>query len=97
MFVAVEVDDLIITGDDEDGKEELRTVLTDRFGKTDEDGKRYIDWESPVASFMGIRIDYNRKAGVMRLDIEKKIDALFVDFPYLSGWFTAVHATDVPP
>ena len=34
---------------------------------------------------MGIRVNYNRSEGVMALDIEKKVDALIVAFPYLTG------------
>ena len=84
LFVAAEVDDLIITGDDVAGMAKIKSFLVEKYGKVDAQGVRYVDWESPVASFLGIDIQYDRAAGELTMSVRQKIDDLLEKFPYLS-------------
>ena len=34
-------------------------------------------WDECVNSFLGMRMSYNQKAGVLKMDVENKIDCFF--------------------
>ena len=67
ILVASEVDDLIITGTDSEGIENLKAGLVKRF-KIDD-----TKWEV-LNSFLGININYDLRAGRLEMDIKQKIE-----------------------
>ena len=66
MVVLAEVDDLVITGTDSAGFDELRHSFVDQW--------KVKDWE-PINSFLGINMSYDRNAGVFTMDCKGKVDA----------------------
>ena len=85
ILVASEVDDLIITGTDSAGIKRLKAGLVKRF-KIDD-----TKWDI-LASFLGININYDVRAGRLEMDIKQKIEKLLTDHPLLHN----VRSHDVP-
>ena len=77
LLLCSEVDDLVITGDDTDKLTELKDMLDSRFGKINP-----VTW-SPLTSFMGVDIKYDRKERVCSLGVPYKIQKIFDDHPFL--------------
>ena len=101
--IAVFVDDLLITGTSTAKIDELRTYL-DRTFKLEGEGA----WDECVNSFLGMRMSYNQKAGVLKMDVENKIDCFFeehrdafkgirgIDAPYLKSFEDIDTPSDAP-
>ena len=68
VLLCTEVDDLIITGTDEDKIQEIRKYFEAKF--------KMKDWDTPVRSFLGININYDIDAGRFEMDVEDKIRKL---------------------
>lgn len=75
LLVLVEVDDLVITGD-ERLVNNLRQNLLKEYS---------ITQFEPINSFLGINIRYDIKAGQLTMDVANKIDALFLEKPRLQN------------
>jgi len=67
-LIATEVDDLVITGNSDPQREHLRLALVKAFAIT--------TWE-PIASFLGMHIEYDTDAGILQMNMTKKIENLF--------------------
>ena len=99
--IAVFVDDLLITGTSTAKIDELRTYLDRTF-------KGEGAWDECVNSFLGMRMSYNQKAGVLKMDVENKIDCFFeehrdafkgirgIDAPYLKSFEDIDTPSDAP-
>ena len=68
VIVASEVDDLVITGDDD--------VLIARFRSILESEYKVTDYED-INSFLGINIDYNMREHYLTMDVTNKIEGVF--------------------
>ena len=82
LFVATEVDDLVITGNHTAKLKELKSSLEDSYLSTTT--KSELDWDDPISSFLGIDINYDQDAGTLTMGCEAKVDALETKFPWLS-------------
>ena len=81
VIVLSEVDDLVVTGNDDAMIEAFHYSLIKSFGTAKDDGTKdakSIAWE-PISSFLGIDIDYDMKAGTLAMNVKSKIDNLFAD------------------
>jgi hypothetical protein len=78
VLVASEVDDLLVTGNDNDEIERLHQALVKEYQIT--------DWD-PISSFLGININYDpvKGSGNLTMDVEYKIDELFKKHAMLCG------------
>ena len=70
MLIATEVDDLVITGNNDAERESLHVALVKAFNIT--------TWEN-IESFLGMHVEYDRDIGILRMNMIKKIDALFTE------------------
>ena len=68
LIACSEVDDILVTGTDNDAVDQFRQALVTEYEIT--------DWD-PISSFLGININYDLIAGRMCFDVENKIDKLF--------------------
>ena len=75
VLLVAEVDDLVITGTDDDKIMEIKQDFTTRY--------KITAWES-INSFLGINMNYDRNAGVFTMDCKGKIDELFKKYPILN-------------
>ena len=75
VLLVAEVDDLIISGTDEDKIQEIKQDFTERY--------KITAWEA-INSFLGINMHYDRNAGVFTMDCKGKVDELFKKFPILN-------------
>ena len=75
VLLVAEVDDLVITGNHVDKIAEIKDEFTQRY--------KITAWEH-INSFLGLRIDYDRKAGKLTMDVKAKVDELFVKHPELN-------------
>ena len=82
LFVATEVDDLVITGDHVEKLAELKSALENSYLSAST--KTELDWDDPISSFLGIDINYDIKAGTLSMGCEAKIVNLETKFPWLS-------------
>ena len=86
VYICSEVDDLVITGDDFEKINEIKTKLHARFARDDQK----FDWE-PIKSFLGIDIHDNYDYDLMQpaehpsctFNVAYKIHKLFSDLPFL--------------
>ena len=81
MLVLSEVDDLVVTGNDDAFIQHFRESLIKSYASKTSDGKvdeKSIAWE-PLSSFLGIKIAYNLEKGVLTMSVKNKIDNLFDD------------------
>ena len=85
VLVASEVDDLIITGTDDDAIAALKAGLVKRFAIDDS------KWEQ-LASFLGINISYDLRAGRLEMDISQKVKTMLNEHKLLHN----VKPQDVP-
>ena len=76
VLVASEVDDLLITGTDQEAIDSFKAALVSEF--------KITDYE-PVRSFLGINIDYKPEEGELTMDVTYKIDQLFKKHAMLAG------------
>ena len=74
VLLVAEVDDLVITGSDEEKIQAVKRDFVSRY--------KITAWER-IASFLGINIKYDRKAGIMTLDVKAKVDDLFTRYSIL--------------
>ena len=75
VLLVAEVDDLVITGTDEDKISEIKRDFTERY--------KITAWEQ-INSFLGVNMVYDRNAGVFTMDCKGKIDELFKKYPILN-------------
>ena len=66
--MATEVDDLVITGNNDAEREALRLALVKAF--------KITTWED-IESFLGMHVEYERDSGVLKMNMIKKIENLF--------------------
>ena len=85
VLVASEVDDLIITGTDDDAIAKLKAGLVKRFDIDDS------KWEQ-LASFLGINIKYEHRTGRLEMDVSQKIKTMLDEHKLLHN----VKPQDVP-
>ena len=87
VIVLSEVDDLVVTGNDQKMIMEFHESLIAAFASKNDDGsvnRESIAWE-PISSFLGIDILYDRTKGILTMNVKAKIDKLFDDHhPHLS-------------
>ena len=82
LFIATEVDDLVITGDHMQKLAELKLSLETAY--LSPTTKTVLDWDDPIRSFLGINICYDLDAGVLTMDAEAKVVALEEKYPWLA-------------
>ena len=68
ILMATEVDDLVITGNNDAEREALRLALVKAF--------KITTWED-IESFLGMHVEYERDSGVLKMNMIKKIENLF--------------------
>ena len=76
VAISVSVDDLLITGTDENKIRDFRKALEDTYGD--------CTWNDSCSSFLGIDLKYNPKTGELILSCPGKIKGLFEKFPELN-------------
>ena len=85
LFICSEVDDLVITGDDEVKLNELNAALDSEFGKNNPVTRQAL------SSFMGVDIDYDKDKQTCTFGVPYKIQKIFDDHP--SIWLGEGKAT----
>ena len=79
VYICAEVDDLVITGEDDDKIRQVKERLEAVYGQTNK-----IAWE-PLHSFLGIDINYNKDKQICTFGVPYKIQKLFDDNPILQS------------
>ena len=87
-YIATEVDDLVITGNDAYKIHELRVSLERSYIK-EGTSKTELDWDNPIRSFLGIDINYDQDQGTLSMNVTDKVVKLETKFPWLSRCSTS--------
>jgi hypothetical protein len=72
VLVLSEVNDSVVTGNDDDFIQHFRDGLIDSFASKNDDGtnnNKSITWK-PLSSFLGLAINYDAEAGVLSMNIK---------------------------
>ena len=75
VLIGCEVDDLIVTGTNEPKIAELQTALKDKWN---------VEQWGDIRTFLGMRCQYNRSEGGLKLGVEQKIKDMLKRFPELA-------------
>jgi hypothetical protein len=75
VLIGCEVDDLIVTGTNEKKIAELQKVFKDKWN---------VEQWGDIHTFLGMRCQYNRSEGELKLDVEQKIKDMLKRFPELA-------------